>query len=65
MDGIELERFDAHKSQPISIATSFAFSAIVCFSQYLKCEIYNDSVSPCCTLLRCLPPVVTSNAVYD
>ena len=68
MDGIKLQPFDMHKSQPITIASSFAFSAIVCFSQHLKCETYmvashDHHVVPC--LQRCLPPVVTSNAVHD
>ena len=59
MDGIKLEPFNMHKSQPITIASPFVFSAIVWFSQRLKCETYNCSVSPCCTLLATL--FATSN----
>ena len=54
MDGIELEPFNVHKSQPIAIVSSFAFSATVCFSQHLKRETCNGSVSPRCTLLAML-----------
>ena len=56
MDGIELKPFDMHKSQTITIASLFAYSAIVCFSQHLKHETYNGLVSPRCTvpcLQRC------------
>ena len=54
MDGIEFEPFDVHKSQSIATASSFVFSAIVCFSQCLKRETYNGSVSLHCTLLATL-----------
>ena len=54
MDGIELKPFDVHKSQPITIASPFAFSAIVCFSQHLKRETCNGSISPRCALLAML-----------
>ena len=54
MDGIELKPFDVHKSQPITIASLFTFSAIVYSSQHLKCETYNGTVSPRCTLLATL-----------
>ena len=54
MDGIEPEPFNVHKSQPNAIASLLAVSAIVCFSQRLKCEIYSGSISPCCTLLAML-----------
>ena len=42
MGRIELEPFDMHKSQTIAIASSFAVSAVVCFSQCLK----RDTVGP-------------------
>ena len=54
MDGIKLEPFDVHKSQPIAIASLFVFSAIVCFSQHLRHEIYNGSISLHYTLLAML-----------
>ena len=50
MDGMELEPFDMHKSQTIAIASLFAISAVVCFSQCLKRDTYNSRVSPRCTL---------------
>ena len=54
IDGIEFELFDVHKCQPIAIVSLLAFSSIMCFTQRLKCETYNDSVSLHFTLLATL-----------
>ena len=58
MDGIELEPFNVRKSQPVAIASLFALSVIVCYSQRLKSETYmvaSYHVVPC--LQSCLPSV--------